>query len=167
MFYTSFFFKFVLTKIIFKTRKKNVFGLQIFFILRNCNKLSIKNKSYRKSTKINAFEQKICICRSLVHYHPNSNGSFPFTMHSKHFKWLNPGIQQNIVRLGRYFCIRLGLSFIETLFQKSFLVFFTAFIGRELNHFIFFYYIYYFFYDIYIGCSMLVFVNFFFLYRSS
>ena len=83
-------------------------------------------------------------------------------MHSKHFKWLNPGIQQNIVRLGRYFCIRLGLSFIETLFQKSFLVFFTAFIGRELNHFIFFYYIYYFFYDIYIGCSMLVFVNFFF-----
>ena len=50
-----------------KPEKKNVFGLQIFFILRNCNKLSIKNKSYRKSTKINAFEQKICICRSLGH----------------------------------------------------------------------------------------------------
>ena len=55
------FFKFVFTKIIFKP-KKSVFGLQIFFILINCNKLSIKNKSYQKSTKINAFEEKICIC---------------------------------------------------------------------------------------------------------
>ena len=63
------FFKFVFKKIIFKTQKKNVFRLQIFFILRNCNKLSIKNKSYQKSTKINAFEQKICICHSLDYYY--------------------------------------------------------------------------------------------------
>ena len=60
------FLKFVFKKIIFKTRKKNVFCIQIFFILRNCNKLSIKNKLYQKSTKINAFEQKICISHSLV-----------------------------------------------------------------------------------------------------
>ena len=58
------FLKFMFTKIIFKPKKKNVFGLQIFFILINCNKLSIKNKSFQKSTKINAFEQKICICHS-------------------------------------------------------------------------------------------------------
>ena len=44
---------------------KNVLGLEIFFILRNCNKLSIKNECYRKSTKINALEQEICACHSL------------------------------------------------------------------------------------------------------
>ena len=57
------FFKFVFTKI-FKTQKKTFSIFKYFFTLRNCNKLSLKNKSYQKSTKINAFEQKICVCHS-------------------------------------------------------------------------------------------------------
>ena len=48
------FFKFVLKKIIFKTRKKKTF--LVFFIFSNCNKLSIKInciKSQQKSTHSN------------------------------------------------------------------------------------------------------------------
>ena len=50
-------------------------SLNIFYVNIYLNKLSIKHKSYPKSTKINTFERKICICHSPSNYNGTNNGS--------------------------------------------------------------------------------------------